>query len=113
MGRSVKVPWRLVPTTSELNDQALTHEVGSICFDVRIEGIVLYWGTYGKLQRVSTSQRVIRMACSTGMRLTRDDITSVHSILVFHKAEAVHELDLCDLSGAMGSEMVRDILFCG
>ncbi len=41
--------------------------------------------------------------------LTRYDIARIHSILVLDKAEAIHELDLGNLAGAMGVEMVLDI----
>lgn len=43
------------------------------------------------------------------MRLTRDDITRVHGIFVFDEAKAVHELDLANLSGTMGLEVVLDV----
>jgi hypothetical protein len=39
------------------------------------------------------------------MNLTRDDITSIHSILIFDEPEAIHELDFRDLSGTMGVEV--------
>ena len=40
---------------------------------------------------------------------TRDDVTCVHLILVFDEAEAIHELDLGNLAGAMGVEMVLNV----
>jgi hypothetical protein len=40
---------------------------------------------------------------------TRDNIASIHRILVLDEAEAVHEFDLGDLSGAMGIEVGLDI----
>ena len=43
--------------------------------------------------------------------LTRNDITGIHGILVFDESEAIHELDLGDLSGAMSVEMGLDISF--
>lgn len=47
------------------------------------------------------------------VRLTRDDIASVHRVLVLNETEPVHELDIGNLTGAMACEVVRDILFCG
>jgi len=47
------------------------------------------------------------------MGLTRDDITRVHGILVFDKTKAIHELDLGDLTGTVGSEVIFDILLGG
>lgn len=44
-------------------------------------------------------------------KLTRDDISSIHRILILNKAEAVHKLDLGNLAGAMAAEMLLDILF--
>jgi hypothetical protein len=43
---------------------------------------------------------------------TRNDITGIHGILVLDESEAIHELNLGDLSGAMGVEMGLDISFC-
>lgn len=42
-----------------------------------------------------------------------DDVTRVHHVLVLDEAEAVHELDLGDLAGAMGAKVARDILLGG
>jgi hypothetical protein len=47
----------------------------------------------------------------TVVGLTRNDITGIHGILVFDEPEAIHELDLGDLSGAMSVEMGLDISF--
>lgn len=47
------------------------------------------------------------------MGLTGDDIPRVHGILVFEEAKSVHELDLCNLAGAMGGKVICDILFSG
>lgn len=44
-------------------------------------------------------------------KLTRDNIPSIHCILIFYKAEAIHKLDLGNLSRAMAAEMLLDILF--
>jgi hypothetical protein len=48
---------------------------------------------------------------SKGMttELTWHNIPRIHGILVLDEAEAVHELDLCDLTGAMGREVSLDI----
>jgi len=42
-------------------------------------------------------------------RLTRDDISRVHRVLVLDEAEAIHQLDLGDLSRAMGRKVSLDI----
>lgn len=41
--------------------------------------------------------------------LTWDNIPGIHGILVLNEAEAVHELDLGNLTGAMGREVSLDI----
>lgn len=44
-----------------------------------------------------------------GVELTWYDITSVHGVLVLDESKAVHQLDLHDLTRAMGVEVVFDI----
>lgn len=41
----------------------------------------------------------------TGISLTRNYVARIHRILVFDEAEAIHQLDLSDLSRAMGIKM--------
>lgn len=41
--------------------------------------------------------------------LTRYDIARIHGVFVLDKAEAIHELNLRDLAGAMGVEVVLNI----
>lgn len=43
--------------------------------------------------------------------LTRNDISSIHRILVFDEPESVHQLDLCDLPRAMATKVFLDVLF--
>lgn len=45
------------------------------------------------------------------VEITWDDVTGIHRILIFDEAKPVHQLDLRDLSGAMGAEMFFDVLF--
>ena len=40
---------------------------------------------------------------------TRDNIARIHVVFVLDESEAVHELDLGNLAGAMGVEMVLNI----
>lgn len=42
-------------------------------------------------------------------RLTRNDVSGIHRILVFDEAKAVHQLDLGDFSGAMSRKVSLDI----
>lgn len=42
---------------------------------------------------------------------TRYNVTSIHGILIFDEAKAVHQLDLRNLTGAMSTEVFLDILF--
>jgi hypothetical protein len=42
--------------------------------------------------------------------LTWHDITSIHSIIVFDEAKAVHEFDLGDVTGPMLLEVFLDFL---
>lgn len=44
-----------------------------------------------------------------GLELTWDNVSSVHRIFVLDEAKAVHELDLGNLAGAMGVEVVLNI----
>ena len=44
---------------------------------------------------------------------TGNHIAGIHRILVLDESEAIHELDLGDLSGAMSIEMGLDISFGG
>lgn len=44
------------------------------------------------------------------MRFTRDNIARVRRVLVLDKAEAVHELNVQDLAGAVLVKVVMDIL---
>lgn len=41
--------------------------------------------------------------------LTRNDIASIHRILVFDEAKTVHQFDLGDFASAMGREVSLDI----
>jgi hypothetical protein len=41
----------------------------------------------------------------------RNHISSIHRILVLDKPESVHQLDLCDLPGAMATKVFLDVLF--
>ena len=43
------------------------------------------------------------------LKLTRNDITRIHRIAVLDEAEAIHEFDLSDLTGAMALEVVLNI----
>lgn len=43
------------------------------------------------------------------VRLTRNDVTRVHGVLVLDEAKAVHELDLGDFAGTMRLEVRLDI----
>jgi hypothetical protein len=43
------------------------------------------------------------------MTRTRYDIARVHGVLVLDEAKAIHELNLGDLAGAMGVEVVLNI----
>lgn len=38
-------------------------------------------------------------------KLTWNDISCIHSIIILNETEAIHELDLNNLSGAMSSEV--------
>lgn len=43
------------------------------------------------------------------MELTRNNVARIHGILILNEAEAIHELDLRDLAGAMGTEVSLDL----
>jgi hypothetical protein len=43
------------------------------------------------------------------LRLTRYDIPGIHGIFIFNESEAIHQLDLRDLAGAMRSKVSLDI----
>ena len=40
---------------------------------------------------------------------TRNDISSIHGVLVLDEAESVHQLDLGDLAGAMAGKVSLDV----
>lgn len=76
--------------------------------------------TYGKLRNHEKARRqnvsmVPKIDASPVIvprpqgRRTRNYITGIHGILVLDETEAVHKLDLGDLSGAMGREVSLDI----
>lgn len=44
-------------------------------------------------------------------RHTRDNVTGIHGILILDEAKAVHQLDLRNLTGAMGAEVFFNVLF--
>lgn len=46
------------------------------------------------------------------VELTWNDVARVHGILIFDEAKAIHQLDLCDLASAMGTEVSLDIGLC-
>lgn len=77
-------------TTSELNSQAFTHEIGTMesCEDE---------SGYFRPEEVG--------------ECTRHHITSIHSIFVFDETEAIHEFDLGNLSGAVSIKVVFNIGF--
>jgi hypothetical protein len=70
--------------------------------------------TYGKL--FNDDNQVSEGACNQTARrarraqkLTWNNIARIHRILVLNKAEAVHELDLGDFSGAMGRKVAFNV----
>ena len=42
---------------------------------------------------------------------TWNNVPSIHCIFILNETKAIHQFDLCDLAGAMGAEIVFDILF--
>jgi hypothetical protein len=91
IGKGIAIP----STTSELNGQALAHEVGAV--EGCEKDLLLCIPPWRNEQ------------CGH----TGNHIAGIHSILVFDESEAIHELDLGDLSGAMSVEMGLDISFGG
>lgn len=63
--------------------------------------------TYGRLRAHGRS--VFSAYSRLGGRLTRDNVASIHGVLVFDEAEAVHQLDLGDFSGAMSRKVSLNI----
>lgn len=41
-----------------------------------------------------------------------DNISCVHSVLIFNEAKPIHELDLLDRAGAMSAKVFLDFRFC-
>lgn len=41
---------------------------------------------------------------------TRHDVASIHCIFILDEAEAIHQLDLGDLTRAMGAEVFLDVV---
>lgn len=52
---------------------------------------------------------------SEGLIITGHNISGIQLVVVFDKAEPIHQFDLRDLAGAMATEMFLDITFghCG
>jgi hypothetical protein len=44
-------------------------------------------------------------------KLTGNNVAGVQGIFVLDETKAAHQLNLCDLAGAMGAKMFFDILF--
>lgn len=65
--------------------------------------------TYGKLCVVLAP----KVACREEECHTRNDIASVHCVLILNEAEAIHEFDLGDLTSAMCLEMSLDVCLGG
>jgi hypothetical protein len=57
------------------------------------------------------TQRYYELGSGQRQNLTRDNIASIHGILVFDESKSVHELDLGDLSCAVSVEMCLDLSF--
>lgn len=49
------------------------------------------------------------LAHEVGAMESRNDVTRIHRVFVLDEAEAVHELDLCDLAGAVSLKVGLDI----
>jgi hypothetical protein len=97
----------------ELDNQALAHEVRAI-FEIGLgagQGSRMVPGsfTYGKLCGGSA----LKVASRERGSLTRNDITSIHCVLILNEAEAIHELDLGDLTSAMCLEVSLDVCLGG
>lgn len=43
------------------------------------------------------------------LKLTWNDVTGIHGILVLNEAEPIHELDFSDLASAMGAEVSLNV----
>lgn len=118
--------------SSELDSQALAHKVGSIfkhrpqlAIGTRRRGRARGGGGYRRLvlmtgegSRRTESCSPARLVSQTvscggvrarGGQLTRHNVTGVHGILVLDEAEAIHELDLDNLAGAMGRKVGLNI----
>jgi hypothetical protein len=81
----------ITSTPSELNGQTLAHEVRAV--EGCEKDLLLCIPPWSNEQ------------CGH----TRNHIAGIHSILVFDESEAIHELDLGDLSGAMSVEVGLNI----
>ena len=96
---------------SKLDGKSLSHEIRSVLV-ARLakwsrEGRDLERLTYGRLQaHTQISNGVNRLGTT---RLTRDDITGIHGVLVFDEAKAVHQLYLGDFSSAMSRKVGLNI----
>lgn len=115
---------------SKLDGKTLAHEVGSILSrSLAREAVVMKVGvsngvpqnvrkassislanlsspTHGGKKKRKKKKKHIRRG---GKALTWDDIPGVHGVLVFDKTKPIHELDLGDLTGAMGCKVSLDI----
>jgi hypothetical protein len=70
------------------------------------EGLVAGTGAASELDYQALAHKV-------GTMEGRNDVTSVHGVLVLNEAEAIHELDLSNLASAMGLEVALDVCLGG
>lgn len=97
-------------TTGELNNQTLAHKVGSIYAGwVSTDSRVRHGRESSNVRKAVAVALALVATIKMGRRLTRNDVSRIHGILVLDEAEAIHELDLGDLASAMGSEVAFNI----
>jgi hypothetical protein len=125
----VSAAFTVASAARELDREALSHEIGTIlCMPLARDsggdvsgrpGIPEWIGpqrteSCGKSCAVSKRSSPSRSSRRrTDGELTWDNVPGIHGILIFNKAEAIHEFDLGDLAGAMGRKVSLNIGFCG
>jgi len=99
-------------STRELDDQSLAHEVRAICLSKRIVREDRFIANCMYVRKAG--RRISGRSCvSQRIRLTRNDVTRIHGVLVLDETKAIHEFDLSDFAGAMGLEVAFDFCLCG
>jgi hypothetical protein len=93
-GDCANLPACLNGKTRDLHAEWSATRARSTALLVRVGSLVIATSAASELDNQALSHK-------GGAVKGRDDVTGVHGVFVLDEAEAVHELDLCNLTSAM------------